>query len=98
MLRVENVATPATAATVVVPESVPFAGFVPNARVTAEVKPVTVLPPASSALTVTAGVIVAPAVVGLGGKVNASWLAAPPTTSNGALVAPVNPFAANASA
>ena len=33
MLRVENVATPLTAATVAVPESVPVDGFVPIARI-----------------------------------------------------------------
>src|SRR5256885_2903663 len=44
MLRFENVATPAVAATVAVPASVPPPGFVAIATVTFAVKLVTVLP------------------------------------------------------
>src|SRR5260370_9552887 len=47
MLRLENVATPFTAATVIVPERVPVAGLVPTATVTLVAAPVTVLPTAS---------------------------------------------------
>ena len=59
--RPGNVATPFTAATVLVPESVPPPGFVPIASVTFPVNVVTVAPPLSAARTVTAGVIVPPA-------------------------------------
>jgi hypothetical protein len=45
--RFENVATPLTALTLVVPESVPLLGFVPIAIVIDAVEVVTVLPPAS---------------------------------------------------
>src|SRR2546423_1620114 len=47
MLRVENVATPATAATVAVPDKVPSPGLVPSAAVTLPLHPVAVLPSAS---------------------------------------------------
>ena len=53
MLSVENVATPATAATVVVPASVPLAGFVPIDSAMLPVKPVAVFPSPSRALTST---------------------------------------------
>ena len=43
-LRVENVATPATAATVLVPDSVAPLGFVPKASVTLFVADVTAFP------------------------------------------------------
>src|SRR5712691_9156745 len=66
MLRVEKVATPFTAATVVVPASVPPAGLVPIARVTLLVAPVSRAPNWSRISTVTAGVIVAPAWVLIG--------------------------------
>src|SRR5260370_1263410 len=54
MLSPGNVATPATAATVVVPERVPLPGFAPSATVTFPVKPVAVFPCPSSAVTCTA--------------------------------------------
>src|SRR5437588_10559356 len=66
MLRVENVATPATAATVVVPARAPPPGFVLIAAVTLPLNPVAVLPCASWTVTCTAGVIVAPAAVQIG--------------------------------
>src|SRR2546430_17066882 len=66
MLSPEKVATPLTAAWVSVPVSVPLLGFVPIATVTSPLNPVAVLSFASSAVTSTAGVIAAPAVVGLG--------------------------------
>src|SRR5258707_11475593 len=59
-LRVEKLATPATAGTVVVPESVPPDGFVPLVIVMSPVNDSTVLLPASWAVTCTAGVILSP--------------------------------------
>src|SRR5437870_2454600 len=72
MLSPGNVATPLTAACASVPASVPLLGFVPIATVMFPVNPVAVLPPASWAVTSTAGVIAAPAVVVLGCTVNSS--------------------------
>src|SRR6266480_1921387 len=86
MLRLENVATPATADSVVVPASVPLPGLVPIATVTLPVNPVAVFPCASRAVTWTAGVIVAPAVAFVGWTVNTSWLAAAGVMLNAALV------------
>src|SRR5438132_1155811 len=77
MLRSEKVATPLTAATVVVPERVPLAGLVPIASVMLVVAVVTVLPWASWTATCTAGVIAAPAAALLGCTVKASFAAAP---------------------
>src|SRR5688572_11903534 len=93
MLSVENVATPATATTVVVPDRVPPPGLVPIVAVTVPVKPVTVLPEASCTATLTAGAIATPAVAPLGCTANASWAAAPGVTSNEALVVPASPVA-----
>src|SRR2546429_268297 len=86
MLSPGNVATPATAAWVGVPESVPLLGFVPIATVMSPVNPVAVLPPASWAVTSTAGVIAAPAVVVLGCTLNTSCVAEPAVMLNAALV------------
>src|SRR5713101_3851754 len=80
MLSVEKAATPLTAVTVVVPASVPPAGFKPSATVTLPAKPGTRFPNASFALTCTAGLIAWPATALLGGAVNASWLAGPAVT------------------
>src|SRR6266850_1848837 len=77
MLRPGNVATPATAATVLVPERIPVLGLVPIATVMFPVNPVAVLLLASSAVPCTAGVIAAPAVVLLGCTENTNWVAAP---------------------
>src|SRR5205807_1070030 len=77
MLSPGNVATPATAATVVVPERVPLPGFAPSAPATLLQKPGTVFPCPSSAVTCIAGVIAAPATVLLGCTVNHSCIAAP---------------------
>src|SRR5439155_19059 len=88
MLSVEKVATPATAATVAVPERAPPAGFVPIATVTAPLKPGTGFPPASNAVSRTAGAIAAPAVVLPGCTVKAGWAAAPGVTAKAALVVP----------
>src|SRR2546430_1540628 len=91
MLRVENIATPLAAATVVVPARAPPRGFVPIAAVTLPLNPVAVLPCASWTVPCTAGVIVAPAVVLVGCTVNTSWLAGPGVMVNGADVAPAQP-------
>src|SRR5437773_11768965 len=72
VLALRNVATPAPAATVVVPERVPLPGFAPSATVTLPVKPVAVFPCPSSAVICTAGVIAAPATVLLGWTLKAS--------------------------
>jgi hypothetical protein len=91
-LRFENVATPATAATVAVPDRVLPPGFVEMAIVMLPVNPVTVAPMASRAVTWTAGVIATPAISLLGCAVNASWVA-PPPMANAVEVAPVSPVA-----
>src|SRR2546426_839835 len=93
MLRLANVANPATAATAVVPDRVPLPGFAPSARVTVPVKPVATLPWASCATTSTAGVIAAAAAVLLGCTVNVSCVAAAGVTLKALLVAPVGPEA-----
>src|SRR5574342_656937 len=87
MLRLEKVATPADAATLVAPDSVPPPAFVPSATVTFPENPVAVLPRASRTVTCTGGASAAPAVTFVGCTVNATALAAPGVTSNGALVA-----------
>src|ERR1700674_724561 len=93
MLMPGNVATPATAFCVAVPDRVPPPGFVPIARVTALVAVVTTFPCASSMLTCTDGVIDAAAATLLGDTVNANCVAAPAVTLNAPLVAPVRPVA-----
>jgi hypothetical protein len=86
ILKLENTATPLTAATVRVPDSVPLAGLVPIAIVTEPVKPVAVLPNASRAVTRTAGEMAAPAVVVTGGTVKLSCVAGPGVILNAPLV------------
>src|SRR5262249_49282143 len=71
-----NVATPATALTVVVPLSVAPPGLVPIEIVTAAVLLVTTLPLASCTCTVTAGVMAVPATAFDGCCANASLVAA----------------------
>src|SRR2546425_1023248 len=93
MLRFAKVATPLTAATVVVPARVPLAGLVPIATVMLVVAVVTVLPWASWTATCTVGVIAAPAAVLLGCTVKTSFAAAPTVMLNALLVAPVRPVA-----
>src|SRR5438034_1245776 len=93
MLRLENVANPATAATAVVPDRVPLAGFASSATVTVPVNPVAVFPWASRAVTCTAGVSAAPAAPFVGCTVNASCVAAAADTVKGLLVALVGPEA-----
>src|SRR3989440_10354678 len=77
MLSPEKLATPATAATVLVPGKVPRLGFVPIASVMFPVNPVAVLPLPSWAVTSTAGVIAAPAVAVLGCTLNTSCVGVP---------------------
>src|SRR5438309_457962 len=89
-----NVATPATAATVVVPERVPLPGFAPRASVTVAVNAVAVFPCASSAVTWTAGVIGAPAVALDGCTETTRCVAAPAAMLNGALDTVASPPAA----
>src|SRR5947208_1572160 len=92
MLNVENVATPLTAFTLVVPASVPPPGFAPSATVINPVKPVTTFPASSSADTRSAG-IVCPACVVCGCVVNARFVAGGAVILNAVLVAPVKPDA-----
>src|SRR6266480_1420863 len=98
MLNVENIATPFTAATLLVPDSVPPPGFAPSATVIVPVKPVTTLPEASRAATRTVA-IVWPAWVDVGCVVNARFVAGGggggggAVMLNAALVVPVNPVA-----
>src|SRR2546426_693777 len=86
MLSQENLATPATAATVLVPDRVPVLGFVPIATVMFPVNPVAVLPLPSWAVTSTAGVIGVPAVVVLGCTLNTNCVAVPAVILNAVLV------------
>src|SRR6185436_17536275 len=89
MDRLENVATPLTADTVVVPESVPPPGLVPMATVTFADELVTVLPNASCTVTCTAGLMALPAVALVGCTVKASRLAVDGLMLNEVEVAPV---------
>src|SRR5437660_534252 len=86
-------ATPPTAATVAVPPSVPPPGLAPSATVTLPVNAVAVLPCGSCAVTWTAGVMTAAAVVVVGSTVKTSWLAVPGVTLNAVLLAVVSPVA-----
>ncbi len=72
-----NVATPPTAATVVVPPSVVLPGLAPSASVTLPVKPVTRLPNPSTAFTCIDGAIATPAVAVDGCCWNTSCVALP---------------------
>src|SRR5437867_2378136 len=97
MLRVEKVATPATAATVRVPERVPPEVCVAMGSVTVPVKPGTRLATASRAVGCTAGAIVVHAATGVGCTVKESRIGAPAVMVNAALVAPKRPSAVAAS-
>src|SRR5439155_26478060 len=91
-LRVENVATPFTAATIVVPERVPLAGLVPIATVMLVVAVDTVLPWASWTATCMAGVIPAPAAALLGCTAKMSFAAGPtPVGATGPPLLPEHP-------
>src|SRR5688572_22104788 len=76
MERLENVATPVTAATVLVPDSVPPPGLAPMATVMLAVELVTVLLNWSCTVTRTAGAMDTPATAFVGWTVNASFVAA----------------------
>src|SRR5438034_1025399 len=93
MLRFGNAATPATAAAVVVPDSVPPPALEPIVTLTLPANPVATLPSASCAVTCTAGVIAAPAVAVVGCTLKTSTLGAPAVTLNAALVPPPIPAA-----
>src|SRR5256885_1038610 len=90
MERLEKVATPLAAATVVVPDSVPPPGLAPIATVTLAEELGTVLPNASCTATCTAGEMAAPAMALVGCTVNASFEATSGLMLNAADVAPVS--------
>src|SRR5437868_2865960 len=90
MERLENVATPATADTVEVPDSVPPPGLAPIATVMPAAELGTVLSNASCTVTCTAGAMLAPAVAFAGCTVNASLVAAAGLMLNAALDAPLS--------
>src|SRR5437773_1510684 len=96
MLSPEKLATPATAATVLVPDKVPVLGLVPIATVILPVNPVAVLPLASWAVTWTAGVIAAPATVFVGSTLKTRAEAAAGVMLNAALVVLPAPVALTA--
>src|SRR5690242_8478553 len=91
MDRLENVATPLTAATVAVPESAPPPGLVPIATVGRAAGRGRVLPNASCTVTCTAGEIATPAVALDGCTVKATLEAAAAVMLNADEVAPVSP-------
>src|SRR5204863_338592 len=76
-LTVEYVASLLAAVPVLVPARVPLAGLVPIASVMLVVAVVTVLPCASSTVTCTAGVFIAPAAALLGCTVKTTFAAGP---------------------
>src|SRR6185295_10934339 len=90
MDRLANVATPLTAATVLVPDSVPLPGLVPMATVMIAVELVTVLLNASSTVTRTAGAMATPATAFVGWVENASLVAAAGLMLNPDEVAPAS--------
>ena len=96
--RLLNDATPATAATVVVPTRVAWPGLVPIAMTTLPVNAVATLPKASSAETPTGGAITAPAPDVTGCAVKVSALAAAGAMANAPLVALARPVAVAVSA
>src|SRR5438874_1521217 len=90
MERLENVATPADAATVVLPDSHPPPARRPSDLVMLAVELVTVLPNASCTAACTAGAIAAPAITVVGCTVKPTWAAAAAVMLNAAEVAPVS--------
>src|SRR5436305_13129142 len=98
MLRFAKLATPLTAATVVVPARVPLAELLPIASEMLVVAVVTVLPWASWTATCTAGVFIAPAPALLGCTVKASFAAAAATAPDVLPEAPARPPPHGASA
>src|SRR5262245_11107012 len=90
MERLEKVAMPATADTVVVPDSVPLPGLAPIATVMLAVEVGTVLPKASCTDTCTPGEMAAPAIALVGCTVNATLDAAAAPMLKVPEVAPVS--------
>src|SRR5512133_2409999 len=90
MDRLVKVATPVTADTVVVPDSVPPPGLLSMARVMLAVELVTVLSKASRTVTCTDGEMAWPAVAFVGWTVNASLVAAAWVMLNADEVAPAS--------
>src|SRR5438552_2077788 len=90
MDRLENVATPLAAATVVVPDSAAARGVVQMGMVMMAVELVTVLLNASCTVTCTDGEIATPASSFVGWTVNASLVAAAGLMVNADEVAPVS--------
>src|SRR4051812_20498760 len=90
MERLENVATPLDAATVVVPDSAPPPRLVPIAAVMLADELVTVLLKASCTVTCTAGEMETPAMAFAGWPAKASLPAAAGLRLNPAEVAPVS--------
>src|SRR5512146_2911539 len=90
MDRLENVATPLDADTVVVPDNVPPPGLVPIATVMLALELVTVLLNASCTSTRTAGAMDTPATALVGWIVKASLAAAAGLMSNAVDAAPVS--------
>src|SRR3954464_10334113 len=90
MDRLENVATPPTADTVTVPDSVPPPGLKPMDTVMLALELVTVLPNVSCTATCTAGLSADPAVVLVGCPVKPSREAPAEVMLNAAEVAPVS--------
>src|SRR4051812_13957372 len=90
MDRLEKVAMPATAATLVVPDSVPPPGLVPIARVMLAVELVTVLLNASCTVTRTDGEMDTPATALVGWAVKASLAAAAGLMLNAVDAVPVS--------
>src|SRR5436190_10227635 len=90
MERLENVATPATAATVAVPACAPPPGLAPIATVMLAVELGTVFPNASCTVTCTAGEMATPAVALVGCAVNATLEATSGLMLNAVDVAPAS--------
>src|SRR5436190_1207598 len=86
MLSPEKVATPATAATVLVPDKVPLLGFVPIATVMFPVNPLARSEERRVGKESRARVMAAPAVVVLGCTLNTNCVAPPAVILNAALV------------
>ena len=85
MIRLLNVATPATAFALGVPESVPPPALMRMAIVTSPVNDASTLFWRSRTSTTTAGAIALPAVTPDGWTVNTVWRLSPVVTSNDAL-------------
>src|SRR4051812_45795538 len=90
MERFEKLATPLTAATLVVPDSVPPPGLALMASATVAVELVAVLPNASCTITCTAGAMATPAVALDGWTENATFAGAAWLMVNAVEVVPVS--------